>query len=149
MGGGPALAYAVQGIAALSAAALVAIVWRHSLSLPVRAATLAAATLVALPLVLYYDLMMAGMVIAWLVRAGKQDGVLPWEKTLLLAVFAAPLLTVAASNSLHVPIGALAGYVLLALCAARAWREYRLAHPDVDRAALGAITPPLLPLAYP
>lgn len=149
MGGSPALAYAVQGIATLSGAALVAIVWRRGLSLPVRAATLAAATLVALPLILYYDLMMAGIAIAWLVRAGKQDGVLPWEKTLLLAVFVAPLLTLAASNSLHVPIGALAGYVLLALCAARAWREYRLAHPGADCAALGAITPPLPPLAYP
>jgi hypothetical protein len=144
MGGGPALAYAVQGIAALSAAALVAIVWRRSLSLPVRAATLAAATLVALPLILFYDMMIAGVAIAWLVRAGKQNGFLPWEKTLLLAVFVAPLLTLATGSGLHVPIGALAGYALLALCAARAARELGVLGPVQGRIIVPeAITPSL------
>jgi alpha-1,2-mannosyltransferase len=149
MGGGPALAYAVQGVAALSAAALVAIVWRRGLSLPVRAATLAAATLVALPLILFYDLMMAGVAMAWLVRAGKQGGFLPYEKSLLLAVFLTPLLTRAAGNSLHMPIGVLAGYVLLALCAARTWRELGATWPVHSQAVSEAITPPLLPLVHP
>jgi len=54
-GGSPGLAYAVQGAVSLAAAALVVVVWRRNLSLPVRAATLASATVVALPLILFYD----------------------------------------------------------------------------------------------
>jgi alpha-1,2-mannosyltransferase len=149
MGGSPALAYLVQGAASLAAVALVAVVWRRHLSLPLRAATLASATLVALPLILFYDFMMAGVAIAWLVLAGKQDGFLPWQKTLLLIVFMTPLLTRVIGDSLHVPIGALAGYALLALCAAQAWREHRAARPAGGCEALGAITPSLSPLAYP
>jgi hypothetical protein len=129
LGGSPALAYAFQAVASLAAAVLVAVVWRRNLSLPVRAATLAAATQVALPLVLFYDLMIAGVAVAWLVRAGKQHGFLPWEKTLLLAVFLTPLLVRAAGNGAHVPIGEFAGYMLLALCAARAWRELGVLRP--------------------
>jgi hypothetical protein len=51
MGGSPALAYAIQGVVSLAAAALVAIVWRRNLSLPIRAATLASATQVAQPFI--------------------------------------------------------------------------------------------------
>jgi hypothetical protein len=123
LGGTPALAYTLQGVASLAAAALVAVVWRRNLSLEVRAATLAAATLAAVPLILFYDLMMAGVAIAWLIRAGKQNGFLPWEKTLLLVVFLTPLLVRATGNGLHVPVGEFASYVLLVLCGARARRE--------------------------
>jgi hypothetical protein len=143
MGGGPGLAYAVQGIAALSATALVALVWRRGLSLPVRAATLAAGTLVALPLILFYDLMIAGVAMAWLVRAGKRDGFLRWEKTLLVVVFMAPLLTLPTGSGLHVPVGTLAGYVLLALCAARARREVGVLAPARGCIVPAAITRPL------
>jgi len=136
MGGSPGLAYLVQGMVSLAAAALVVWVWRRNLSLPVRAATLASATLVALPLILFYDFLMAGVAMAWLVRAGKQDGFLPWEKTLLLTVFMTPLLSRGIGTSLHLPIAAAAGYALLGLCATRAWREYRLAHPAAGFRAL-------------
>jgi len=37
----------------------------------------------------------------------------------------------------HLPIATAAGYALLALCAVRAWREYRLAHPAAGYAMLG------------
>lgn len=137
IGGGPGLAYAVQTLATLTAAALVAVVWRRNLSLPIRAATLASATLIALPLILFYDFMIAGVAMAWLVRAGRRTGFLPWEKLLLAAVFITPMLARGVGTALHLPIGAVAGYALLALCATRAWREYRLAHPAAGYAVPG------------
>jgi hypothetical protein len=144
IGGSPALAYAVQGAASLAAAALVAVVWRRNLSLPVRAATLASATLVALPLALFYDFMMAGVAMAWLVRAGWRTGFLPWEKLLLAAIFITPLLTRGIGISLHLPIAPMASFAVLALSAAHAWREDRLVRPSRLPAAPG---PDLLVLA--
>jgi hypothetical protein len=129
MGGSPALAYAVQGAASLAAAALVAAVWRRNLSLEVRAATLAAGTLVALPLILFYDFMMAAVALAWLVRAGRRGGFLPWEKLAMAAVFIAPMLARGFGTSLHLPFGAAASFTVLGLCAARAWREERALRP--------------------
>ena len=123
LGFSPAVAYAVQVGAALAAAASVAMVWRQGLSLPLRAATLAAATLVALPLALFYDLMLAALAMAWLVRAGRETGFLPWEKTLLLVVFLSPLLTRGISNSLHLPVATLACIALLSACIVRARHE--------------------------
>jgi hypothetical protein len=133
MGGGPQLAYAVQAGASLAAAALVAAVWRRNLSLEVRAATLAAATLVALPLVLFYDFMMAAVALAWLVRAGRRSGFLPWEKVAMLGIFVAPMLARGVGNSLHLPFATLAAVTLLALCAVRARHEERLARPAAGR----------------
>jgi hypothetical protein len=144
MGGSPVLAYAVQGVVSLTAAALVCVVWRRNLSLSVRAATLASATLVAVPLILFYDFMIAGVAIAWLVRAGRQTGFLPWEKLLLAVVFVTPMLARGVGTSLHLPISTIAGLTLLALCAVRGWRELRLAHPVSKYRASGRGMPVLV-----
>jgi hypothetical protein len=138
MGGSPALAYAVQGTASLAAAALVAVVWRRNLSLEVRAATLAAATLVALPLILFYDFMMAGVALAWLVRAGRRSGFLPWEKLAMVAVFIAPMLARGLGTSLHLPFAAAACFTLLGLCAVRARREECALRPAAGHAKSAA-----------
>jgi alpha-1,2-mannosyltransferase len=129
MDGSPALAYAIQGVVSLTAGTLVVVVWRRNLSLPIRAATLASATLVALPLILFYDFMMAGVAMAWLVRAGRRTGFLPWEKLLLSVVFVTPMLARGVGTALHLPIATAASFALLALCAVRAWREYRQVRP--------------------
>jgi hypothetical protein len=133
MGGDPQLAYAVQAVASLAAAALVGAVWRRNLSLEVRAATLAAATLVALPLILFYDFMIAAVALAWLVRAGRRHGFLPWEKVSMLGIFVAPMLARGIGTSLHLPFATLAAVTLLTLCAVRARHEERVAHPAFSR----------------
>ena len=68
LGAGVMLSYALQAAVSLAAAAVVIIVWRRHLSLPIRAATLAAASLVAAPLSLLYDLLLGVIAAAWLVR---------------------------------------------------------------------------------
>jgi len=123
LGAGTMSAYAAQAVASLVAAAAVAWVWGQNLSLATRAATLAAATLVAVPLALYYDLVLAAIAIAWLVRAGRADGFLAWEKSLLAGIYAAPAVVRSLALGLHWPAGVLLTWLLLALCAARARHE--------------------------
>jgi hypothetical protein len=102
--------------------------------LPVRGAALAAATLVAVPVALMYDLMLAAIAILWLVRAGREAGMPPTEKLALSGVltgFAVGLLLLAAGRRdptgiLAVPILPLAVIGLAATVAAHIWRSLRL-----------------------
>jgi len=123
MGAPSTIAYAVQGLGSLAAIALVAVVWRCNLSLPVRAAALAAATLIAVPVALVYDFLLAGIAMAWLIRAGSERGFLPWEKVTLAAIFVVPLLSRDFGTATHVPLAQLALIALLALIARRALCE--------------------------
>ena len=123
MDGNAVLAYGMQALGALAAMALVAFVWRCNLSLAVRAAALAAATLIAVPVALVYDFLIAGIAMAWLIRAGSEDGFLPWEKATLAAIFVTPLLSRNIGTALHMPIVPLALAALLALIVRRARSE--------------------------
>ena len=116
-------AYAVQGVGAIAAIALVAVVWRYNLSLATRAAALAAATLIAVPVALIYDFLLAGIAMAWLIRAGSKSGFLTWEKTTLATVFIVPLLSRSFGTGTHVPLAQVALIALLALIVRRAWYE--------------------------
>jgi hypothetical protein len=121
----PSVAYPVQAVISLAAGLFTAAVWRMNLSLPVRAATLAATTLVALPLALFYDLMIAAVAIAWLARRGRERGFLPWEVCVLMAAYCVPALARGVGLATHVPLAAIAGFALVGLCAAHAWGELR------------------------
>jgi Glycosyltransferase family 87 len=122
--GGPAgLAYILQALAAIAAAGLVAWVWRRRGDPPNRAATLAAATLVAVPVALLYDFMLASIAALWLVRAGRENGFPAWEKTGLAALFMVPLLARGIGDAWHVPAAPSAALALLALAIARAYRS--------------------------
>lgn len=123
LGASRAIAYGGQAAASLAAAGLVAWVWWKDLSLPTRAATLAAATLVAVPLTLFYDLLLAGLAMVWLVRTARQRGFMPWEKSLLLVIYVSPLLIRSVGRGFHLPLGVVATLALLGLCIAHARRE--------------------------
>ena len=125
MGGGLTLAYAVQGISAAAAMAWVALVWRRGLSLPVRAATLLAATPLAVPVFLYYDLVLGAIAMAWLVVAARKDGFLPWEKSALAAIYLATLFTGSTNMTPRLLLPPLVALALFAMTVARA--RYELA----------------------
>ena len=129
LGGGVQTAYAVQGIASVLAAVVTVAVWRLGLSLPVRAATLAAATLLAAPLSLLYDMMLAAVAACWLVRAAAAGGSLPWEKTVLAGLFVALLNARNFAEALHLPRTLLATLALFALTLRRGWRELAVDRP--------------------
>ena len=82
--------------------------------------------LIAAPFVLMYDLVMASLAAAWLVRAARRTGPLPGEATVIGLAFLADLFAahplVAAS---HIPFGAFAGPAMLPLALRRALAEGR------------------------
>jgi alpha-1,2-mannosyltransferase len=125
LGGTRAAAYAVQAITTLTAGLLVAVVWRHGLSLPIRAATLAAATLVAIPVVIVYDLMLAAIAAAWLIR--DESGLPAWEKVVLAGLFILPFNARGMAEAWQLPIAPLIALTLLALAAVHAFRAWPLA----------------------
>jgi Glycosyltransferase family 87 len=122
LGGPVPLAYAVQGVAALLATALVFIVWRWRLSLPIRAAVLAAATLVAAPVAIFYDLMLGTVAACWLVRDQSQP-ISPAEKTFFVGIVLLLLDVRDLGEAWRVPVAAIAATGLLAIAASRALRE--------------------------
>jgi alpha-1,2-mannosyltransferase len=130
MGGGPMLAYGAQLAAVAAVAGIVAVIWRLRLSEPVRAAVLAAATPIAMPVALIYDMMLAGIAMAWLARAARATGFLPWEKTALVGLFAGALLSFTLSGPLHIPFALISLLGLLAVIVARArWELARARDP--------------------
>jgi hypothetical protein len=131
LGGPVALAYAVQGLASLAAAALVLVVWRYRFSLPLRAAVLAAASLVAAPVVIFYDLMLGTIAVCWLMRDEAQP-LSPAEKTFFAAITVLLLDVRHLGESWHLPVAATATIGLFAIVTARALRELARQDPAWD-----------------
>jgi alpha-1,2-mannosyltransferase len=126
VGGPPSLAYALQAIASVVAAAVAITVWRRGLSLPTRAAVLIAATLVAAPLALLYDLMLGVIAAAWLIRDRHSPAAVGWETLALAALYLVLLDGRGLAETLHLPVYPLAAIALLAIATARARREMAL-----------------------
>jgi alpha-1,2-mannosyltransferase len=122
LGAPVALAYAVQTAASLAAAMLVFIVWWRNLSLPLRAASLAAATLVAVPVAIFYDLMLGTVAVCWLAR-DKSRPISAAEKTFFAATTLLLLDARHLGESYHIPTAALAVLGLFAIVTSRALRE--------------------------
>jgi hypothetical protein len=120
LGGTAAMAYAVQAGFTVTAGLLVGFVWRGNRSLPIRAATLAAATLVAIPVVLVYDLMLAAIAAAWLIR--DDSGLPAWEKAVLAVLFLLPFNARGIAEASRFPIAPLIALSLIALVATHAFR---------------------------
>ena len=115
----PSLSYLVQAF--MTAAMVLAIgwAWWRSPSRNLRAATLLAATLLAVPVALLYDRLLLLVAIGWLVREGRSTGFRTWEKTVLLAAYLASLLDYAVDSAWHLPLGPLISVAVLALAV---WR---------------------------
>ena len=105
------------------AAATVFWVWRRGWSLPVRAAILLAATPLSVPVALFYDLVLSGVALAWLVRWGQRHGVPAWLRTGVIALYIAALLTGNFGPGAHLVVTPLFAFGVFALTAAAAWHE--------------------------
>lgn len=131
-GGTVALAYAAQAVTLALAAWLLVGVWRNRAAFALKAATLIAASMLATPYLLDYDLMIAAPAIAFLVAHGLRNGFARYEKSVLAFIFIAPLLTRALAEQISMPLGLLAVIALFALTLRRAW---------LDREAAPAMLP--------
>ncbi len=90
-GASVAVSYAMQAAVSLLAASAVLWIWLKPGGFPVKAAALAAGTLLVMPYFLDYDLVMLALPIAWLAWDAMHSAFLPWEKSLLFLVWLFPL----------------------------------------------------------
>jgi hypothetical protein len=127
LGGPVALAYAAQAITFAVAAFCLVRIWRSRAAFALKAATLIAASMLATPYLLDYDLMIAAPAIAFLVAHGLAKGFAPYEKSALAFVFLAPLLTRAIAEQIFLPLGLIALIALFAVTLRRAWLDRRAA----------------------
>ena len=114
------VALLVQAGGLLLASWVVALLWRRRAPLPLRAASLLAGALVAAPMALFYDLMLALVALCWLVRHGRRTGFPPWSRSVMAACWLLPVLALPLGDR-HLPVGGLVAPVLLLLCWWWAW----------------------------
>ncbi len=113
------LAYAVQAVFTLIAAALLVRLWHGKAALEVKSAALIAACLFATPYSLDYDLVVMGPAIAFLAAHGIRRGFLPYEKSLLAFCWLAPVVARFVAEYTFIPLGLIALLVLFALALRR------------------------------
>jgi len=126
--GGLGLAYGVQAAVALAAGAILIQALRRRANPLSRdslgqGAVLAAASLLASPFMLDYDLMLLALPLTWLVREQANSGALPWEKTAMFAAFLLPLISRLAAARLGLPLGPPIVFALLLVVARRAMAD--------------------------
>jgi Glycosyltransferase family 87 len=107
LGFGRVTASAVQVVMSVAMAALVGLVWRRTPNENLRAAILPPATLLAVPMALLYDHLLLLVAVGWLLRDARESGWLPWEKTWLVAIYAASLVAYVGASAWHIPLGPL------------------------------------------
>ena len=78
-GGAEQLAWVFQWIMSGAVAVLLALMWRSRISYPLKAAALAAGTLLITPYLFLYDLMVLAIAVAFLVRIGLSQGFQRYE----------------------------------------------------------------------
>ena len=125
LGGSKALSYGTQAVATLVAVLFVGWTWRRPLPLPIRAAALAAATLMAFPTIFYYDLMLDGVAIAWLFGRDNRCRIRPYEKIGVAGLFV--LLVYAMRLADWMPIVGMIAWTITAIVLVQALRARRAA----------------------
>lgn len=116
-----ALALALQVAAALAMLALL-LPRARTMSTPLLGAVSVLATLLATPFALDYDLTLLAIPLAVMLRTGRDQGFLPFEKLALLIGFVLPLAARPLALGLGLPVAPLVVATLLWLCLARADR---------------------------
>lgn len=105
-----------QAVITVITGAAACLYWRRAPSVEAAGAMLLAATALASPYLFSYDLPFLVMPIAFLIGMGHREGWRPWEKTLLVLIWLAPLATRAAAlplglNLMPIPAAILVGLV--------------------------------------
>lgn len=103
LGGGVALAYALQGLVAIIAGIAVVWTWTKPIGMPLKGAALVTGTLLATPFLLDYDLMLLALPLALIGYEGYVKGFLPWERIILAVVWIHPLWARSVNEAIPVP----------------------------------------------
>jgi hypothetical protein len=115
LGGSVTLAYLVQAAASAVAVCGTIWIWHSNQNPDLKAALLLAATVLASPHILDYDLMLLAPSIAFFVAARSDAHFESYEISLLAAVWIAPLIARTIAGLIAVPVGVLASLVLFFL----------------------------------
>ena len=131
-GGTEQLAWVFQWIMSAAVAVVLALMWRSRVSYPLKAAALAAGTLLITPYLFLYDVMVLAIAVAFLVRIGLSQGFQHYELP-ALGLVAALLLFYPLVGA---PTGFVATLIVSGLIAARCgfWRSRRVSSPGVGLA---------------
>jgi glycosyl transferase family 87 len=124
-GGSVPLSYAVQGAVSMLAVLATAWAWRVSDDRALKAALLVSATALTSPHLLDYDLVLLAPALAYLTVMIFETGARDYEKSLLVFVWIAPLVTRSVAGLIGVPLGLLAVLALSALILRRLYRLQR------------------------
>jgi glycosyl transferase family 87 len=116
LGGSEPLAWTVQAVVALAAAVAVTLLWRSKATYEIKAAALAAGTMLATPYLYTYDLVVLAVPLAFLFRLGRARGFLDYE----MAGIGLASLLVLIFPFVKWPVGFAAVLVVSALIARRA-----------------------------
>jgi arabinofuranan 3-O-arabinosyltransferase len=122
LGGTEYLAWIFQWVLTASVAVVLTLMWRSRVSYPLKAAALAAGTLLTTPYLFMYDMMVLAVPVAFLVRIGLRTGFRPYE----LPALGCALALIVSFIFLGVPVGLGATLIVTALVLRRAgpwWRR--------------------------
>ncbi|WP_426409157.1 glycosyltransferase family 87 protein [Bradyrhizobium ganzhouense] len=125
VGGTEQLGWIFQWVLTAAVAIVLVAMWRSRLPYALKAAMLAAATLLTTPYLFMYDLVVLGIAVAFLIRAGLDEGFARHEVMALALVFA----LLATFLFLGMPVGFPAILIVFALILSRcaAWRAAEVA----------------------
>jgi hypothetical protein len=128
-GGTEQLAWVFQWIMSAAVAVVLALMWRSRVSYPLKAAALAAGTLLITPYLFLYDVMVLAIAVAFLVRIGLSQGFQHYELP-ALGLVAALLLFYPLVGA---PTGFVATLIVTGLIAGRCglWRSRAASSRDV------------------
>jgi hypothetical protein len=122
LGGTEYLAWIFQWVLTASVAVVLTLMWRSRVSYPLKAAALAAGTLLTTPYLFMYDMMVLAVPVAFLIRVGLRTGFRPYE---LLAMGCA-LVLIVSFTVFGPPVGLGATLIVAGLVLRRAgpwWRR--------------------------
>lgn len=121
------VAYAAQWTSFGAAAAINAWMWWYNrgVSLELRASALTIGLLLSTPYYIDYDLVILAVPLVMIARLGLKDGFLPWEKSMLAALWVLPLVTRMIAGAARLPISPILLWVALLLILHRARLEVR------------------------
>jgi hypothetical protein len=121
LGLGAKAAWAIQVLCSLVAIGAVGFIWRQLRASPeAQNAALVAGTMLAMPFLLFYDLVMASIAACWLAAAARRAALRTGEIGACAVLYALVLLDFPAAELLRLAIGVLAAPILLVLAARRA-----------------------------
>lgn len=120
VGGGVSAAYAWQILVAAIAAVTILWIWRQDIQFKLKGSALATGMILVSPYILYYDLVVLALPIAWLGLEGQNSRFLPFEKSLLVTAWLLPLICEPVARYTLVPLTPLVCILLLLFITRRA-----------------------------